>query len=219
MAEPAGDARLRAAVFRFLVAAGLLAGAATAFQGALVAAVLPLFRAWLDGLDDTFRTVDLSLVAYNGELFVVRVATTAHAHVVGSAVVYPDPHRLVPMPVAAGIVLQPPVLAVALLVGLPWGRWRELAWRLALGLPLIALVVLLDVPLMLYGFTWNEEVSVLEPQRFSPLIFWADAMNAGGRFALAIAAVAVSAAAAARLSAPVPPGAAATGSPAAPPAR
>ena len=68
-------------------------------------------------------------------------------------------------------------------------KW--LALRVALALPLLVLVVMLDVPTLLYGMIWYQEVSVLDPERFSPLVYWPDFMNAGGRFALTVAAVAV----------------------------
>jgi hypothetical protein len=53
----------------------------------------------------------------------------------------------------------------------------------------MAIVVLLDVPMVLYGFMWYQGTSLLDPDRFSPLTSWADIMSAGGRFVLTIAAV------------------------------
>jgi hypothetical protein len=55
--------------------------------------------------------------------------------------------------------------------------------------PRVLPVVLLDVPLMLYRAAWYQEGSLLDPDRFSPIAYWADFMNAGGRFVLTIAAV------------------------------
>jgi hypothetical protein len=55
--------------------------------------------------------------------------------------------------------------------------------------PLVLPVVLLDVPLMLYAAAWYREGSLLDPDRFSSIAYWADFMNADGRFVLTIAAV------------------------------
>jgi hypothetical protein len=55
------------------------------------------------------------------------------------------------------------------------------------------------MPLMLYGAAWYQEVSLLDPDRFSPIAYWADFMNAGGRFVLTIAAAVLSVLAASSL--------------------
>ena len=46
--------------------------------------------------------------------------------------------------------------------------------------PRVLPVVLLDAPLMLYRAAWYQEGSLLDPDRFSPIAYWADFMNAGG---------------------------------------
>jgi hypothetical protein len=182
---------LRRALARFAVAAVALAAIATIEQDTILARVLPVFGAWIDAIDDTFRTVDLALVTDNGGTAIRRVATPARTHAVGERVMYADPRTRLTSQAAAGIVFLPMVLAGALLLGWPWKRGGELALRVALALPLLVLVVMLDVPTLLYGMIWYQEVSVLDPERFSPLVYWPDFMNAGGRFALTVAAVAV----------------------------
>jgi hypothetical protein len=184
--EPPGLPR---AVLRFAATALLLAAIAALGQDAILARLLPLFGAWIGAIDDTFRTVDLALATDNSGTVIRRVATPAHTHVVGERVVYADERTRLTTQAAAGLVLQPIVLAGALLFGWPWSHGRELALRLFLALPVVALVVLLDVPTALYGMIWYQEVSVLDPDRFSPLVYWPDFMNAGGRFALTVATV------------------------------
>ncbi len=184
------DVLLRALV-RFVGAAVVLGALAVVLQGRLVGATLPMFRAWLGWIDDTYRTVDLSMIDLKGELVVQRIATPAHPHAIGGVVVYNDERSSLSTQVAAGIVLQPLVLAVALLIAWPWRSAAELALRLAAATPLMVLVMLLDVPMMLYGFIWYQELSAVDAARFSALAYWADMMNAGGRFVLAIAAAAL----------------------------
>jgi hypothetical protein len=181
------DKALRALV-RFVAAAVVLGTIAVAYQERLVGAAMPLFRAWLGWIDDTYRTVDLSVVNFKGEWVVQRIATPARPHAMGEHVVYTDPGTHLTSQAAAGIVLQPLVLALGLLIAWPWRNAVELAMRFAVATPLALLVVLLDVPMMLYGFTWYQEISLLDPDRFSLLAHWADIMNAGGRFALAVVA-------------------------------
>jgi hypothetical protein len=110
--------------------------------------------------------------------------------VVGGKVVYNDPQIQIESSAVAGIALQPPVLAIALLLSWPWRSASELGARFALAVPLLLLVMLLDLPIILYGSAWYAELSRLDAGRFSPLVTWADFMNAGGRFVLTIIAVA-----------------------------
>ena len=188
--HPARDFALRA-LARFLAAATVAGIVAVVWQQQLVAAAMPAFRAWLGTIDDTYRTLDLSVVNVNGELVVQRIATLARPHPVGEAIAYADADTRLTSRAEAGLVLQPLVLAVALLIAWPWRGAAELAARFALATPLTLAVALLDVPMMLYGFMWYQEISVLDPDRFSPLVCWADIMNAGGRFTLTVVACSI----------------------------
>lgn len=178
-------------VARLLVAALVLGIAAMAFEEALLRPVIGVFRAWLDAVDTTFHTVDLRLEVVSGELLILRIASPPAVQVLGGHVVTTDPGAMLSASASAGIVLQPLILGLAMLAAWPARRLREFALRMLVALPLLALVVLLDIPLMLYGFLWNQEIRTLEPDRFSPLISWSDFMNAGGRFALTVGVVAV----------------------------
>jgi hypothetical protein len=214
-----------AVLLRFLAAALIFGAVALACEPVLLARALPVFSGWLDLVDGTFHTLDLRVREINGELMIVRTAVPAVIHVLGGHVVAADPRSMLSASASAGIILQPLVLAAALLLAWPWRRLGELPVRILLAIPLMGAVLLLDVPTLLYGMLWNQEVSVLEPERFSLLITWTDFMNAGGRFALTIAAVAAAGAGARRLlrprspRVPSPPGPAATALPAAPPSR
>jgi len=176
-------------VMRLLLATLVCGGLALVNEEALVRHAIPAIQAWLGVIDSTYRTVDLRLERLNNEWMIVRLATPAVAHALGGHVVAADPRSLMSGSAAAGIVLQPFILAVALLWAWPVRTHWELPLRVVLALPLIVLVALLDVPLMLYGFIWMREISTFEPDRFSLLVIWADFMNAGGRFALTVMAV------------------------------
>lgn len=177
------------ALLRFLVVAVLATGLSLACQDRIVDGLLPLFRAWLDLVDDTYRTIDLSLVNTHGESMLRRLVTPAHLQLVGGAMVYPDPARQFLEQAATGIVLQPLILAIALLVAWPWSSVRELFFRYFVAPLPMTCVMLLDVPMMLYGFAWFDQLKAVNSDRFSLLVCWADAMNAGGRFGLALIAV------------------------------
>lgn len=184
------DAAARA-LLRFLVAAMLLGALATAFQERLIGAALPLFRAWLQIVDPTYRTVDLSIVRFGAQEMLQRTVTPARTHAVGARIVFSDPRTRIESRAAAGVMLHAPVLTVALVLAWPWRSLPELALRLAAAVPLLLLVLLLDVPMILYGAAWQRELALADPGGFSPLVAWADIMNAGGRFVLAVVAAAL----------------------------
>jgi len=226
--------RIAGVVLRLIVAALVIGGLALYFEEVLVRRALPLFQAWIEIIDDTYRTVDLHLEQRSGEWVIVRLATPAIVHVLGGNVVAVDSRTLISGLASAGIVLQPLVLAGALLCAWPAREVAELALRALFALPLVVMVVMLDVPIMLYGFIWNQELMALEPDRFSLLVSWADFMNAGGRLALTVVAVVVAIVAASTLAlalsrsrqrrispptphSPVPPGPPATAPPDVPP--
>jgi hypothetical protein len=220
---------LNRALGRLLLAGLIAGGLAVACETILIGQAIPVILAWLGAIDDTFRTLDLRATTMNGELMIVRVATPALTQVLGTHVITPNPANLMATSVSAGTVLQPLVLAAALLVAWPWQRPGELAVRVAVAAPLVVLMLLLDVPMMLYGLLWYQEVSAFEPERFSLLVIWADFMNAGGRFALTVAAVAIAVAASRTLTAsgatrpspvlPAQPATALPDAPLSPPAR
>jgi len=187
MARPA-DPLLRATA-RFVAVAFALTGVAVLWQDAIVNGVLPLFRLWLDLIDDSYRTIDLAVVEAHGESVVRRLATPGFLQVVGGTMVYPDGALQFSNQASAGMVLQAPILAMALLAGWPWKSRRELAFRLAAAMPFLMLVLVLDVPTMLYGFAWLDTLTAFHVDGFSFLVSWADVMNAGGRFVLALLAV------------------------------
>lgn len=225
VAAVAPAAAMTGVVVRLLLGALVFGAIAVAWEAPIIAHLMPAVRGWIDLVDDTFRTVDLRAAPVDGELLILRVATPAVIHVLGNHVVAVDPRTVMSTSVSAGILLQPLVLAGALLMAWPWQGWREPALRILLAAPLLALVVLLDVPTMLYAMLWYQEVAALEPERFSPLVDWSDFMNAGGRFALTVVAVTLAIGIARRLAArairraPSVPAPAATALPAVPPSR
>lgn len=194
-----GPDALQRALLRFVgVGLGLTAAAVPA-QDRIVSDLLPLFRLWLDLIDHSFRTVDLSLVSDHAETMIRRLAVPLAGQDLGRPAVQGASVDLLFNQAAAGIVLQPQILAISLLFAWPWHSARELGLRILIGAVLLPVILLLDVPTMLYGLAWYEETKRLDPGHVSLLVSWADALNAGGRFAMAIVAAVAATAVAARL--------------------
>ena len=175
---------------RFLGAALALAIAALFCLNATVRALIPVITSGLDAIDTTYRTVSISLVDVNGEPILQRIAGIRNALVIGESVLYPHKNLVFSTGLPAGIVLLPAVLGLSLAFAWPSASVRELFVRLCLCLPLLALVTALDAPLLLYGGLWAQAIQMFEPERWSLLAYWPDFMNAGGRYALTLVAVA-----------------------------
>jgi hypothetical protein len=188
----------RRALLRFATAAFVGAVAVISLSGPMIEAALPAVRDVVDRVDDRFASVAIERVRAGEEDYIERRAAPM-THVLGDRVVLAAPAAVLSTRVSAGLLLQPLVFALALLCAWPWRRARELMLRAALAAPIVGLVLAADVPLQLCGLLHLREQQALDPEGFSVIAVAADLMNAGGRFALTAAAVALATRAARRL--------------------
>jgi len=79
------------------------------------------------------------------------------------------------------------MLCLALILAWPASKAIEYPVRAVIAFVGLALVILIDVPFVLWGELWNLHVSALEPDRFSPLLIWRNFLQGGGRFVLGLA--------------------------------
>ena len=185
--------------WRFLAACALLLAAAHAWGQLLVESLLPLFRLEIGWLGDRYRILGLALATQGADSVIRLDVTLQRIMLVGSHFVYPDPRGHAHVTTLSGHVLQPVILALALLAAWPTLTTRvarELALRLALGLILIAVVVAIDVPFVLLGELWALAHARFAPGSFSALLAWTEFLQGGGRLALGLLAGAAGIAAA-----------------------
>jgi len=150
--------------------------------------VLPLYQAQLDWLAPGYRTLSLSVEDSGGEaVFNWTLQARVPIEVGGQfvpAIAQIDSSTLL------AHALQHPVLLFSVVLAWPGLAWRTRLAALALALPWLALVELLDVPLVLYGSTQDILLANQTPPApdASLPVQWMRAMNTGGRLALALAA-------------------------------
>jgi len=174
-----------------LVGIALLALARLAMNGA-VSAMLPLARAEIAALD---RNIDISalVVAQTPSASLVRLdANLLHPFEWQGHVVEPLGWRSTArgwyrIELAAGAVLQTPLVFLIVLLSWPQAAPRELVVRAALGMPFGMLLFALDTPLMLLGNFQQEAVRAADPLALRPLFLWDRFMEGGGGFALGLA--------------------------------
>ena len=92
---------------------------------------------------------------------------------------------------AAGSVLQAPLVFLIALLSWPQRTLRELAVRAFLGVPLGLLLLAMDTPLMLLGNFQQEVVRAADPSALRPLFLWDRFLEGGGGFALGAALAAM----------------------------
>ncbi len=161
------------------------------FGSALVTPLLPAF-AWEIGLvQPEVRILHLA-IGRNGADTVIRVdAAPAVVVVVAGRLLPLAPQSRFHASTPLGHVLQPLIICLAILAAWPAGRPMHYLLRTIFGIPLLALLPLLDVPLVLAAELQASLLDLAAPGAFSPLIAWKDFLEGGGRLVLGGTAAAI----------------------------
>jgi hypothetical protein len=199
--EDTRGASLRGALpvmLRLLIGASLLLPVVIVCGETLVSGWLNAYRAVFAWVADDFKLLSLN-IDHEGVDRVLRARVTwRHIVVVGDTVIYPDPRGVADASTLMAHALQGPL--AALLAAIAWplrerdlslrgsGAWLEWSVRGAVLVPLLAILVLTDMPLVLAGELWAMVLEALEPDATSALVLWKRFLQGGGRFALGVAA-------------------------------
>lgn len=159
---------------------------------ALVDAALPMIGAVFKWVADDFRLLDLSIAQAGSDRVVKVTVMWQHIQVVGNHVIYPDARGTATASTLLAHTLQGPCAAIVAAFAWPLaaGRnrwWREIAARVLVLLPLLALLVVVDTPFVLAGELWGMVLDALDPNAFSVLVAWKTFLQGGGRYALGLA--------------------------------
>jgi hypothetical protein len=183
-------------LLRLLLVGIALLGLARPETNGAVSALLPLARAEIAALD---RNIDISALAFeqtaSGSL--VRLdANLIHpfewkGHVIEPLGWRSSARGWYRIELAAGAVLQTPLVFLIVLLSWPQATPRELLARAAVGMPFGMLLFALDTPLLLLGNFQQEVVRAVDPMALRPLFLWDRFLEGGGGFALGLALAAV----------------------------
>jgi hypothetical protein len=176
---------------RFVLALAILI-AVSHYAGVRIAeALLPLFRAEIEALQDNYRIRVLEVAALGSDRAVRVEVGIARITALGGKVLDDNPRNRIEVTTLATNTYLPALFGLSAMLVWPAARWRQLGVRLAVGLPLLAFIVLVDVPLVLLGGIQESLLEAAGAREFSPLVAWQAFMQAGGRYALAIAATVI----------------------------
>lgn len=148
--------------------------------------VLPALQAEIAWLDDTYDVRSLTLDTEGADHVVRLLVSQRHYIQLAGRLFEPNPlgranastlvgHLILPVVVLVGVVLAWPARSL----GAWWWRWPKL-------LSASALLVALNVPLVLWAGIWHLHVDAFAPETWSPLLVWADFLQAGGEHVLAL---------------------------------
>jgi hypothetical protein len=184
----AADWRSGGGIVRLLIVSVVVLALATISAKFLATALLPLYRSVFEWIGGDYRVLFFGLASQGADQVIRVDVTLAHAVVVGTQFVMPDPRGAANATTLIGNTIQP--LAVGLIAAMAWpsARIRVLGLRLLILLPLLLIVTLFDIPFLLAGQLWGIFFDRLSPGSWSPLLAWNDFLQGGGRFALGLAA-------------------------------
>jgi len=202
---------------RCLLAATVILWLVHAAGPGLTAPMLPWFNRVVAAIDDSFTIRGSEIAKRHGADIVRFHADLAHPIQIGGGTLYPQTAGTgvsqLQVTVTVGGVLQS--CALMLIIILAWPLLsvqaasgpaasqaavseqtrteaalcaREYAARIAISVPLLAVLLLADVPLSVDAELWNLLREQLEPDRAQPLMIWNRFLMGGGGFALALLA-------------------------------
>lgn len=181
---PRPSARPLESGLRLALAILVLLPLAGRFGGAVVKPLLPVFAWEIGRAEPELRVLQLS-IGRNGADTVIRVdAGPAPVVVLAGRLLPLAPHSRFNVMTPLGHMLQPLILCLAILVAWPGRRPMRYLLRTLLGIPLLALLPLLDLPLVLAAELHASLLDLAAPGTFSPLITWKDLLEGGGRLVL-----------------------------------
>jgi hypothetical protein len=168
---------------RLLLGLALLSAAAAWGGHTLMRALAPAQASLFHALNP-----DLQLVSYGqlpGGQWAADV-TLRRILVLGQQLRHPDPRARANASLPIAQTWAGPVLLLAVAAAWP-GGWRGTLRRLVLALPLAALLLLVDAPLVLSGLIWQLLLDMMAADEWSVLVTIKSFLQGGGRIALALA--------------------------------
>lgn len=184
-------------LMRLLIAAAVLIPIAVNFGESIVRAMLPMFEVVFERVADDFKLLRLTIDNEGADRVLRATVMWKHITFLGGHVIYPDPRGTANASTLLAHALQGPLVAMVTACAWPTARvagasvsrvWADFGIRLLVLLPLIAILIGIDIPVVLAGEIWHFILDALAPGTSSVLVTWKLFMQGGGRYALGFGA-------------------------------
>jgi len=177
-------------VVRGIATLVVLVGLAQIAQPLLVAALIPPWRAVIETLEPDFRVVELRAPAMQAEPLIELVVTPARTIIVGTRAIVPEGSERAAAAMSRGAAWLALTVFLVTLIAWPVSRpAREWPLRIVLGLPLLAALLLVDVPISLLG-PLRSLIAGIGPGDSDAWIVGSRFLRGGGRTLVATAGAA-----------------------------
>ena len=172
--------------WRFVALMLGLSVAAHVWGERILAHLLPAMQAEIAWLDDTYEIKTLALDT-EGADHVLRLVVRQRRYIqLGGLLFEPHPLGRANASTLVGHVILPVLVLTGLVLAWPARSLGAWLWRWPKLLPAAALLVALNVPTVLWAGIWRLHVDAFAPETWSPLLVWADFLQAGGEHVLAL---------------------------------
>lgn len=153
----------------------------------LVQLGIPALRSVFEWVAPDFKVLRFELDHERADRVLRASVTLGRYTFVGGQLIAPDPRGVAQASTVALHGLQGPVLALWACLAWPASRVGTRMLRLLACLPAVALVFLLDAPVVLAAGIWDFLVDAHAPDSWQPLLIARDLLQGGGRVAIGLA--------------------------------
>jgi len=172
--------------FGLHAASGTFAWRAFAARFAALVLALTAIQTEIAWLDDTYELKSLSLDTEGADR-VLRLVVSQRRYIqLAGQLFEPHPQGRANASTLTGHVFLPLVVLAGLVLAWPARHWVQWLWRSLKLLPATALLLAVNVPMVLWAGIWRLHVDAFAPMLWSPLLIWADFLQAGGEHVLAL---------------------------------
>lgn len=168
-----------------LVASACLVSILAVWQGEqLIAQLLDPISKLINLIDTNHVVLGLSIDRVGADTVLHMKAGIRRLILTGSNVTFADPRAIAVVTTPLAAFLIAPSVMLTLVLAWPVRQPQDWLIRLALVLPIAAVLFAADAPFALDGYLWEMHRDAHTPDSTSPILVWKSFLVQGGRFVL-----------------------------------
>lgn len=179
--------QIRSFAIRLVILIAILLTLGRVYGSTIVTPMLPALSWVIEALDDRLRVDHAIIVNRTADTVIQLKVTPIRMLFLGDRMLMPDAKLHFSPTTLVGSVLQSVILLLAIILAWPVAHLRALPARLLLAVPMMAFLLVVNVPLGFVG-VMQDFREYLPAAPVTPLVYWNDFLQTGGPLALAIAA-------------------------------
>lgn len=178
--------QIRSFAIRLVILIAILLTLGRVYGTTIVTPMLPALTWVIEAVDDHLQVDHAFIVNRSADTVIQLKVTPIRILVIGDRMLMPDAQLHFDPTTLLGSVLQPVILMSAIILSWPAARLQALLARLLIAVPMMAVLLVVNVPLGFVG-VMQDFREYLPAAPVTPLVYWNDFLQTGGPLALAIA--------------------------------